>query len=267
MNQWLPLVISALAGLCVILLILWDVSRRIENAGIVDLGWTFGTAAAGFFFAVCSDGWPLRRALAAILMLLWGLRLGGYLARRVIGKPEDRRYQALRERWGEHAGTRFLGVFLFQAVLAVFFALPALIVSRNPYPQLRPLEYAGVALWVLGFWGEARADSELRRFKADPDNRGQVCRSGLWKYSRHPNYFFEWLIWVGWAIFALASPEGWIALACPLAMLFFLYKVTGIPATEAAALRSKPQAYARYQETTSAFVPWFPRRPRISSHE
>jgi steroid 5-alpha reductase family enzyme len=109
----------------------------------------------------------------------------------------------------------------------------------------------------LALIGEAVADAQLAAFKRTPHAPGEVCQRGLWNYSRHPNYFFEWLIWVAWALFALASPYGWLAVACPLLMFYFLFRVTGIPATEAQALRSKGEAYRAYQRSTSAFVPWF----------
>ena len=116
-----------------------------------------------------------------------------------------------------------------------------------------------VLLWAVALTGEAVADRQLARFKARPSSRGRTCREGLWRYSRHPNYFFEWLVWVAYALFALASPYGALALICPVVMLYLLFRVTGIPATEAQALRSKGDDYRRYQATTSVFVPWFPR--------
>jgi steroid 5-alpha reductase family enzyme len=131
--------------------------------------------------------------------------------------------------------------------------------ALNPQPQLAVFEYAGTALWLVAWIGEFLADSQLQSFKSNPANRGTTCRVGLWRYSRHPNYFFEWLIWVAFAVFAMGSPFGYVAVFAPLLMLFFLFRVTGIPATEAQALRSKGDDYRRYQQTTSAFVPWFPR--------
>ncbi len=136
--------------------------------------------------------------------------------------------------------------------------------ALNPEPTLAPLEYAGTALWMVALAGEAVADAQLAAFKRDPASKGQVCQRGLWTYSRHPNYFFEWLIWVAWALFGMASPYGWISILCPLLMFYFLFRVTGIPATEAQSLRSKGEAYRRYQQTTSAFVPWFRRQERTS---
>jgi steroid 5-alpha reductase family enzyme len=115
----------------------------------------------------------------------------------------------------------------------------------------------GVAFWATGLLGESLADRQLARFRADPANKGKICQIGLWNYSRHPNYFFEWLVWVGYAVFALGSPWGWLGFIAPALMLHFLLNVTGIPMTEELSLKSKGDAYREYQRTTSAFVPWF----------
>ena len=136
-----------------------------------------------------------------------------------------------------------------------------LVACLNPAPVLHGTEIAGAALWLLALAGEARADRELAAFKRDPANQGRVCDRGLWRYSRHPNYFFEWLVWVAYFVFALASPWGWIAILGPASILFLLLRVTGIPMTEEQSIRSRGDAYRRYQRTTSAFVPWFPQQP------
>jgi steroid 5-alpha reductase family enzyme len=144
-------------------------------------------------------------------------------------------------------------------VLNLVLSAPLLLASRNANPTLHPLEIAGVALRAVGLVGESIADRQLAAFRRDPANKGQVCDVGLWRYSRHPNYFFEWTIWVGYAAFALASPLGALALASPALMLHFLINVTGVRATEAQALRSKGEKYRRYQERTSMFVPLPPK--------
>jgi steroid 5-alpha reductase family enzyme len=147
----------------------------------------------------------------------------------------------------------------------VFFSLPALLAVVNPAPEFSLLEYAAAALWAVAFAGESTADRQLLHFKMEPTNAGRTCQQGLWRYSRHPNYFFEWLIWVSYALFAAASPWGWLASACPLVMLYLLLRVTGIPPTEAHALVTRGDEYREYQRTTSAFVPWVRRREAISS--
>ena len=138
-------------------------------------------------------------------------------------------------------------------------AAPLLAACLNPAPAIHPLEWAGLVLWAVTLAGEAVADRQLEVFRRDPASRGRTCRSGLWRYSRHPNYFFEWLVWVAYFVFALASPWGWATVYCPALMLYFLFRVTGIPATEEQAVRSRGDDYRDYQRTTSAFVPWFPK--------
>lgn len=259
---------TGLSGLCLALLIgasalmaaLWFVQRETRNAGVVDAGWAFAVGACAVAAAVALDGWVGRRLAIAGVMGIWSARLALYLLRdRVIGREEDGRYADLRRSWGQAADTWFFWFFQAQAVAALFFALPALLASRAPNQALAPLEIAALGLWVVAFAGELTADRQLEQFKADRANRGRTCRVGLWRLSRHPNYFFEWLMWVAYALFAAASPWGWLAFACPATMLYLLFRVTGIPATEAQALRTRGEDYRRYQQTTSAFFPWIPK--------
>jgi steroid 5-alpha reductase family enzyme len=153
----------------------------------------------------------------------------------------------------------FLAFFELQAVLVVIFSFPFLLAAWNRAP-LGPVEWIGLSVSVVALVGESIADRQMKRFKDDPENKTGVCNIGLWRYSRHPNYFFEFLVWVGFATASLATPWGWIALVCPLLMYHFLTKVTGIPLTEEYALKSKGEAYAEYQRTTSPFIPLPPKR-------
>lgn len=240
---------------------LWLWHRRLRNVGVVDVGWTTSVGAAAVLYAVVGPGDRTRRWLIAGMVVVWSARLSTYLLRdRVFGAPEDPRYAELRRAGSLAAAGSFFYFFQAQALLAVLFSVPALVAAFNPEPRLSAFEVAGLTLWCVALVGEATADRQLARCKARPESRGKTCRDGLWRYSRHPNYFFEWLVWVGGALFALGSPHGWIALACPALMLYLIFRVTGIPATEAQALRTKGDDYRRYQRTTSAFVPWFPRR-------
>jgi steroid 5-alpha reductase family enzyme len=254
--------LAALAWLlgAAVMLVLWTWYRRHRNAGIVDVGWSLSLPLMAGLYALLAGGEPWRRWLIAGLFTVWGTRLAVYLLRdRVIGREEDPRYADLRTRRRPVVALDFFLLFQAQALLAVLLSAPALIAAVNGEPRIAPLEIAAVILWAAALAGEAIADRQLERFKARPSSRGRTCREGLWRYSRHPNYFFEWLIWVAYALFALASPWGAVALIAPVLMLYFLFKVTGIPATEAQALRSRGDDYRRYQATTSVFVPWFPR--------
>jgi steroid 5-alpha reductase family enzyme len=237
----------------------WVLHLRRRNAGLVDVAWSANIAILAIVFGALGSGYPPRRLLVALMGGIAGARLALHIWQRGRGKPEDPRYTTLRRDWGGNVPLKFLGFFLVQGAADVFLSIPFLVAAVNRAPAIAPLEWAGAAIWIVAIAGETAADRQLARFKSDPSNAGRVCRAGLWRYSRHPNYFFEWLVWVAYAVFALASPGGWFALACPALMLFLLLCVTGIPATEAQALRSRGEGYRDYQRTTSAFVPWMPK--------
>lgn len=242
------------------MLLLWLIHLPLRNAAIVDVGWAGGLALLGLIYSSIAGGYPLRAVLIAAMASLWGFRLAIFLLfTRVIGHPEEGRYVQLRREWGGNMALKFLLFFEFQALLCMLLSVPFLLAALNPQPRLSAFEYAATAIWLIAWIGELVADAQLHAFKSNPANRGATCRAGLWKYSRHPNYFFEWLIWVAFALFAMGSPYGYLALFAPALMLFFLFRITGIPATEAQALRSKGDDYRQYQKTTSVFVPWFSR--------
>jgi steroid 5-alpha reductase family enzyme len=256
------LLLVGTAAVAALMLLLWLIHLPIKNAAIVDAGWAGGLVILALLYAALGNGAPARAWLSASMVSVWGLRLALYLLfTRILGHPEEGRYQELRRQWKTNIPLKFLAFFEFQALLCVLLSAPFLFAAVNPAPELSPLEYAGAALWLLAICGETLADTQLNRFKSKPANRGLLCDIGLWNYSRHPNYFFESLIWFAYALFALGSPWGWIGLISPALILYFLLKVTGIPATEAQALRTKGDAYRRYQQSTSMFIPWFPRRP------
>ena len=258
MNPMLTLGLIGTASVMALMLLLWLIHLRTGNAAIVDAGWAGGLAMLGVLYAALGGGYGLRSALLAVMAAIWGLRLSIYLlTTRIIGHPEEGRYQELRRQWKTNIRFKFLLFFEFQAVLCVLLAVPFLAAARNAAPRISMLEWAGVAIWAVAMVGEAAADAQLSRFKADPSHKGHTCQAGLWRYSRHPNYFFEWLIWMGFALFALDSPGGWWGLLSPALILYFVLRVTGIPATEAQALRTRGDEYRRYQRSTSAFVPWF----------
>jgi steroid 5-alpha reductase family enzyme len=243
-----------------LMLVLWVVQQVKRDAGVVDVGWCMGIGCLAIYYATVADGWGPRRWVVATLAATWAFRLALYiLLNRVIGREEDGRYRRLRRHWGAEAGFYFFLFFESQTLLVVFFSLPILILARNPTDAFSAWEGAGVGLWIIANVGEMAADRELARFRSDPASRAKVCREGLWRYSRHPNYFFEWLHWWAYVLMGIAAPYGGLTLLGPTAMLFFLLKVTGIPHTEAQALASRGEDYRQYQRTTSAFIPWFPR--------
>lgn len=243
------------------MLILWIIHLLIRNAAIVDVGWAMGLGILAIFYAWAGPGYAPRKWAIAVMAGFWSLRLATHLLfSRIIGQPEEGRYVQLRKEWKTHLPLRFFFFFEFQALLDVVLSLPFLMACLDDRFPLGILEKVGAAIWLAGIAGEALADAQLESFKKNPANKGKTCRAGLWNYSRHPNYFFEWVIWLGFAIFALASPLGWLGLLSPALILYFLLGLTGIPATEAQALRSRGEEYREYQKTTSAFIPWFPRK-------
>ena len=153
-------------------------------------------------------------------------------------------------------------MFQFQALLIALFSLPFLAVAANPAAHWNPWFIAGIAVWLACVAGEAIADAQLARFRADPANKGKACRAGMWRYSRHPNYFFEWLHWFAYVLLAVGSPISWLAWTGPLVMYAFLRWISGIPFTEAQALRTRGEDYARYQRSTPMLFPWFPKEER-----
>jgi len=257
-----PLVLAALIALCAGFAALYFLARRLDNYGIVDIAWSYAFGAVALFYGLRGTGNPTRRALIASLALIWSARLGTHLLVRIARHhpEEDGRYQQLRRDWAGRFAPRMAGFFQMQAASVVLLSIPFLAACLNPDPRLHPLELAGIALWLAAISGEALADAQLAAFKRRAGGRGQVCDAGLWRYSRHPNYFFEWLIWVAYFLIACASPWGWASIICPASILFLLLRVTGIPMTEQQSLRSKGDAYRRYQRATSAFFPWFPRK-------
>jgi steroid 5-alpha reductase family enzyme len=235
----------------------WCVSVRIRNYGLLDVVWSLSVAVLAPLYALLGGGSVWRRTAFAVVGAAWSLRLGLYILIRVWRSHpvEDKRYRTLRQEWP--GPLRFLLFFELQALIAVVFSLPFLLAAQNPNPAAGVLEILGLSLAVGATVAEATADWQAQRFKRDPANKAAVVDVGLWRYSRHPNYFFESLVWWGFCIAALDSRYGIVTLVCPLLMLYFLLKVTGIPLTEKHSLESRGAAYREYQRTTSRFVPWF----------
>ena len=237
----------------------WWWQRRSGNAGIVDVLWAAALAGSALACAATGSGAPLVRGLVALCGALWGTRLAWHLWTRVRGESEDGRYRQLRAHW-QGDQRRFFLFFQFQALLVAVFSLPFAVAAGNPLVRPAWLVTA-LAIYGASVLGEVLADEQLRRFRTDPGHRGQTCRRGLWRYSRHPNYFFEWLHWWSYVALAMGAPNAIASLAGPLIMYVFLRWVSGIPYTEAQALRTRGDDYRDYQSRTSAFFPWPPRQP------
>ena len=259
----ITVVLAAAIALTVVMVLGWAFQRGMHNGGWTDVFWTFGTGAAG---AACAL-WPLepgppapRQILVAALVLVWALRLGVHIAFRVAHSHEDARYSALRLQWGA-AFQRNMALFLpAQAIVSIPLLASVIIAAHNPAPWIGGADLIGVLIMVIAVMGEGEADRQLDRFKAAPSSRGRVCDVGLWRWSRHPNYFFEWLGWVAYVLIATnlnfgGYGWGWIALAGPVLMYVLLAHVSGVPPLEAHMLRSRGDAFRRYQSRVNAFWP------------
>jgi steroid 5-alpha reductase family enzyme len=257
MNAWL--ILLPVWALSVLMMALgWRWQRRHANTGIVDVLWASGLGGAAVLLGLLGPGAAAPRLVLGVMGGLWGLRLARHLWQRVGHEPEDGRYRALREHW-QGDQRKLFAFFQFQAVLIPLFALPFVAVATNTATAW-PWLMAGVAIWIVGLLGEAIADAQLARFRADPGQRGRTCRGGLWRYSRHPNYFFEWLHWFAYVALAVGSPLAWLAWSGPVLMFLFLRFISGIPFTEAQALRTRGEDYRAYQRSTPMLFPWFPKR-------
>jgi steroid 5-alpha reductase family enzyme len=254
-----------LTGVVAMMVIGWLISLRYRNVTIVDSLWGLGFVLVAWMTYFLSDGFAGRQILITVLVTIWGLRLSIYLSKRNWGAGEDPRYGE----WRLKSGDRFWIVSLFKVFFlqAAFLWIISIVlqvgqISSQP-KQLVWLDVLGTFIWLTGFFFEAVGDWQLSRFKADPTNKGRVMDRGLWAYSRHPNYFGEFLIWWGFFLITLSTPNGWWTVISPLIITAVLLKMTGIPLTEAAVKKTRP-GYADYIERTSSFIPWFPKK---ESHE
>jgi steroid 5-alpha reductase family enzyme len=265
---WQEQLIWIAAGAGFVMMVLWLIQLRIKDAGIVDVGWAACLGASAVFCAATGEGDSARRIIIGSIGGIWGLRLAWHLLTdRVLKGPEDGRYQMMRELFGARINPVLLVFFEAQAALVVILSVPFILASSNADPGPAVLDFIGLGIWLFAIVGETIADRQLILFKKDSANKGKVCNVKLWRYSRHPNYFFEWLIWIGFATVATSAAYGWVAWTAPSLILLFVLKFTGIPPTEARAVRSRGEAYRQYQRETSAFFPWFPKTASKNTKE
>ncbi|MGH2900863.1 MAG: DUF1295 domain-containing protein [Solirubrobacteraceae bacterium] len=248
------------AAVAVLMISVWGLSVWKRDASIVDVGWGPGFALIALVAFAVSDGAPARRALVTGLTVVWGLRLGVYLAWRAWGKPEDFRYQAMRRHWGARFPVVSLfSVFALQGVLMWIVSLPVQLaqVAREP-AALGALDALGAGLWLVGMFFESVGDWQLARFKADPASARHVMDRGLWRYTRHPNYFGDCVVWWGLFAIALAVPGGAWSVVGPIVMTVLLRRVSGVTLLERSLLKRRP-GYAEYVARTNPFIPGPPR--------
>ncbi|MBU6282361.1 DUF1295 domain-containing protein [bacterium] len=252
---------AALAIVAAAFLLLWLLSLRLRDASIVDVFWGPGFAlVAAVSLALSPLGFRTRGLLVLVLVTVWGLRLGVHIFLRNHGRPEDPRYQAMRRSWGDRFPVASLfTVFAFQALILWVVSAPLQAAQRSAVPaSLGPWDAAGVLAWAIGFFFETVGDAQLARFRADPANAGRVMDHGLWRYTRHPNYFGDACVWWGFWLIACAVPRGWITVFSPLVMTFLLRRVSGVPMLERGMAERRP-GYEEYVRRTSPFLPRPPR--------
>ncbi len=253
------LLITAWVTASTLMLVAWILQRRTGNAGWVDVLWPASMAAIAIVYALQSIAETIVSLSIALMAGIWAARLVVHIGRRVSSEPEDPRYRDLRQWFGAWEQPGLLGFYQLQAVAALLLSTPWLIAVSLDAEGRLPWVLLAWAIWLGAVSGEWVADRQLAGHRADPGNRGITCRRGLWRYSRHPNYFFEWLLWVSYLPLCVGAPNAWVALLSPVTMILFLVFITGIPHTERRALESRGEDYRRYQQTTSAFFPWFPK--------
>ncbi len=246
-------------ALAAIMGLAWAIQRATGQTGWIDAVWTFGVGATGAVLAALplgdggGAGW--RRAAVAAAIALWALRLGGHVVARTRKTPDDPRYRKLIEGWGEAAPLQLLAFLQVQALAGATLALAVALAAHVGSPAFGFQDGLGLALFAIGLAGEAAADAQLARFKADPARRGQICDVGLWARSRHPNYFFEWLVWVAFAVAASVDAIGLLAWVAPALMYWTLRYASGVPPLEEHMLRTRPEAFRAYQKRTPVFFP------------
>jgi steroid 5-alpha reductase family enzyme len=240
-------------------LVFFLVAQVIKNNSIVDMGWGAGFVLLALIILISQGAYVERNLLMTLLVTIWGGRLTYYIVKRNWGKPEDFRYAKWRQEWGRWLVPRaFLQVFMLQGLLMLVIGYPIVLVNANPQPELNFFDYAGLLVWIIGFIFESVGDKQMAEFKKDPANKGHVIKSGLWKYSRHPNYFGEATMWWGIFLLALSLPSGLSAVISPLVITLLLLFVSGVPMLERK-YKDNPEFQA-YAKVTSKFFPWFPKQ-------
>jgi steroid 5-alpha reductase family enzyme len=270
---YLGALVAIAVSLSVLMGIAWVVRERTGNSGWVDTIWTFAVGLTGAGSAL----WPVagempnpRQWLVAALVAIWSLRLGIHIAIRTAAITDDPRYAAFAKEWGVRSARRMFMFLQNQGFGSIPLVFAIFVAARVPLSTLRLQDYVGAAILFAGIAGEALADAQLKRFREQPVNKGRVCDAGLWRWSRHPNYFFEWFGWLAYPVIALSVnhplqyPWGWATLLAPAFMYWILVYVTGIPPLEAQMLRSRGDRYREYQSRTSVFFPMPPQKEVVA---
>lgn len=257
----LVILIIAAVALSGVMACAFLVQRRTGNSGWADAFWSFGVGAIGILSILFSSDMvsPARKWLVIALLAIWSLRLGGHILLRTLNGEDDPRYARLRRQWGASAHSQMFFFLQTQAFAGILLVISVYIAAARPDIELEFPDYLGLAVMLVALAGEAIADWQLKRFSRNPANRGKICDTGFWRWSRHPNYFFEWLGWVSYVLIAADFDgdyvHGWLTLAAPVLMYVLLRHVSGVPPLEEHMLASRGQAFQDYQRRTSIFFP------------
>ena len=240
-------------------LVFFLVAQAIRNNSIVDMGWGPGFVVVSVYAYVATEQSTFRATVALILVSIWGIRLAYHIVKRNWGKPEDFRYANWRKEWGKWVVPRaFFQVFMLQGLFMMVVVLPVLLIQHSQQPGFGWIETTGLVVWGIGFYFEAVGDRQLKEFKANPQNKGKIIQTGLWRYTRHPNYFGEAAMWWGIGIMAVPVEWGWLGIISPVTITWLLVFVSGVPMLEKK-YRGRPD-FEAYAAKTNAFFPWFPRK-------
>jgi steroid 5-alpha reductase family enzyme len=250
MNYYLILIATLFAYMS-----LWFVVSLLKNRNdVADVAWGLGFVLMTWASFFLSDDFGTRGVLVGVLVSIWGLRLAWHIHARNKGKTEDYRYLAWRKEWGKWFYLRsYFQVYLLQGIFLFLVVLPILVINKNGDTALGLLDFLGVAVWLFGFYFEAVGDAQLARFIKNPANKGKLMQSGLWAYTRHPNYFGEVLVWWGIWLIAFSAPNGWLGIIGPITITFLILKVSGIPMLEKK--MEKNPNFSEYKRRTSVFIP------------
>lgn len=260
---FLAVYLLGLAAIIGAMLLLWLLSLLLKNSSIVDIFWGLGFVIVNWiYFTLTPDGFISRKLLIGLLVSMWGLRLSTHIFLRNLGKPEDYRYQKWRKENGSQWWWKsFFQVFLLQGLLLWIISAPLLAAQFTSQPEhLTWSDFVGVIVWLVGFYFEAMGDYQLSQFLSKPENKGKIMNKGVWRYTRHPNYFGDSAQWWGYYLIA-ASAGGWWTIFSPIMMTFLLVRVSGVALLEKT-METRP-GYKEYAEKTSAFIPWFPHKKQL----
>ncbi len=251
----LPLVVIAMF-LSLAMAGAWAIQRVSRKSGWIDTVWSVGVGIGGIVAAAYADGDIGRRAIVLIVVCAWSLRLASHIGWRTKGGGEDPRYAKFIDDWGDRAAWRLFLFLQIQALAAFVLVLAVYLAAANDHPFPRAMDGLAMLLAIVALGGEALSDAQLARFRKTPEAKTEVCEVGFWRYSRHPNYFFEWLFWCCWPLFAsTGSTWNWLSLLAPLMMYWLLVHVSGVPPLEEHMLRSRGNKFRALQRRVNAFFP------------